>query len=299
MSWMILLMNSEYMHLNESSRSHIDLPLDERIYKIRSPRWIGYPQSQFVLKELNKLMVMPKTHRMPNLLNHGETNNGKTMLIKRFEKMYPSSENVNGEGVHIPVMVIQAPPKPDETRLYNIILDSLFAHYKQSDRVDKKLFQVIHLLKYVQLKVLVIDEIHHLLAGSTEKQRGFLNVIKYLGNELQIPIVAVGTEAAKRSIATDPQLSNRFKRVELPLWKNDDDFLRLLVSFERLLPLKKPSDLITPQIANKLFLLSEGYLGEVSQILVEAAVLAIEKGTEKIDLTILNELKWEAPSRRR
>ena len=85
----------------------------------------------------------------------------------------------------------------------------------------------------------------------------------------------------------------------MPLWKNDDDFLRLLVSFERLLPLKKPSDLITPQIANKLFLLSEGYLGEVSQILVEAAVLAIEKGTEKIDLTILNELKWEAPSRRR
>ncbi len=151
----------------------------------------------------------------------------------------------------------------------------------------------------MQLKVLVIDEIHHLLAGSTEKQRGFLNVIKYLGNELQIPIVGVGTEAAKRSIATDPQLSNRFKRVELPLWKNDDDFLRLLVSFERLLPLKKPSDLITPQIANKLFLLSEGYLGEVSQILVEAAVLAIEKGTEKIDLTILNELKWEAPSRRR
>jgi type II secretory pathway predicted ATPase ExeA len=292
-------MSSEYPHLNASAIGFLELPTDERIYKIRSPRWIGYPQSHVVLKELDKLIHLPKTHRMPNLLIIGDTNNGKTMLIKRFEKQNPSSDNIDGEGINIPVMVIQAPPKPDESRLYNIILDSLFAPYKQNDRVDKKLFQVIHLLRYIGLKVLIIDEIHHLLAGSLEKQRSFLNVIKYLGNELQIPIVGVGTEAAKRSVATDPQLSNRFKRVELPLWKNDDEFLRLLVSFERMLPLKKASNLLSPQIANKLYFLSEGYLGEISQILVEAAVIATETGKEKIDLDIINSMEWMPPSRRR
>lgn len=286
-------------HLHESAKKNIELSDEDRIFKIRSARWIGYPQSQYVLSELEKLLVTPKHHRMPNLLIVGETNNGKTMLIRRFEKLHPSSDNPEGKGVHIPVMVIQAPPKPDEGRLYNIILDSLFAHYKQNDRVDKKLFQVIQLLKYINLKILIIDEIHHLLAGSLEKQRSFLNVIKYLGNELQIPIVAVGTEAAKRSIATDPQLLNRFKQVELPLWKNDSNFLRLLMSFERLLPLQKPSDLKRTDLANRLYHLSEGYLGEVSQLLVEVAVTAVETQQECIDLKLINSIRWTPPSKRR
>jgi superfamily II DNA or RNA helicase len=36
--------------------------------------------------------------------------------------------------------------------------------------------------------MLIVDEIHHLLAGSATRQRQFLNVLKYLGNELKIPI---------------------------------------------------------------------------------------------------------------
>ena len=41
-------------------------------------------------------------------------------------------------------------------------------------------------------RLLIIDEIQHVLAGSMNRQRTFLNVLKYLGNELQVPIVAVG-----------------------------------------------------------------------------------------------------------
>lgn len=33
-----------------------------------------------------------------------------------------------------------------------------------------------------------------MLAGPLLNQRHFLNVMKYLGNELQLPIVAVGTQ---------------------------------------------------------------------------------------------------------
>jgi hypothetical protein len=48
------------------------------------------------------------------------------------------------------------------------------------------------------------------LAGPLLRQRQFLNVIKHLGNELQIPIVAAGTQDAFNAIQTDPQLANRF-----------------------------------------------------------------------------------------
>jgi hypothetical protein len=40
--------------------------------------------------------------------------------------------------------------------------------------------------------LLVIDEVHNLLSGSRLQQRRLLNLLRWLGNELQIPLVAVG-----------------------------------------------------------------------------------------------------------
>ncbi|WP_255530675.1 TniB family NTP-binding protein [Novosphingobium sp. NBM11] len=43
-------------------------------------------------------------------------------------------------------------------------------------------------------KVLVLDEIDKMLAGSPRQQRIFLNTIRFLTNDLRIPIVCAGTE---------------------------------------------------------------------------------------------------------
>jgi len=59
---------------------------------------------------------------------------------------------------------------------------------------------------------------------------------------LQIPIVGVGTQDAFRAIQADLQLSNRFDRVILPRWSNNDEFLNLLCTFEMAIPLKNPSN---------------------------------------------------------
>jgi hypothetical protein len=79
------------------------------------------------------------------------------------------------------------------------------------------------------------------LAGRLLKQRQFLNVIKHLGNELQIPIVAAGTQDAFNAIQTDPQLANRFETAGLRRWTMGEDYLRLLASFEVALPLEQRS----------------------------------------------------------
>lgn len=286
-------------HLSAIAVEWLALPPSKRIENIRSPRWIGYPRTKTILAKLEDLLAWPKSHRMPNLLIVGDTNNGKTMLIQRFRSLHPAYDNPEGPGVRVPVMVIQAPPTPDEGRFYNAILELLFAPYKPNDRVDKKLVQVIKLLRYVELRMLVIDEIHHILAGNLNRQRGFLNVIKYLGNELQVPIVGVGTKDAFRAIQTDPQLANRFEPALLPRWAFDTDFLRLLASFERMLPLAEPSNLHETGLATKLFSLSEGYLGELSTLLTQAAVVAVESGQERIDIRLLDRLRWVSPSERR
>jgi hypothetical protein len=74
---------------------------------------------------------------------------------------------------------------------------------------------------------------------NSANQRHFLNVIKYLGNELQIPIVAAGTHDAFNAVQSDPQLSNRFEPALLRRWALTDEYLRLLASFEVALPLER------------------------------------------------------------
>lgn len=286
-------------HLSPGTAKALALSDAERIERIRSPRWIGYPRAKAILDKLEDLLTYPKMHRMPNLLIVGDTNNGKTMLVERFKKAHPAFDNPGGEGITVPVLVIQAPPVPDEGRFYNTILEALFAPFKPNDRVDRKQAQTIKLLRYVGLKVLIIDEIHHILAGNLNKQRAFLNVIKYLGNELQISIVGVGTKDAFRALQTDPQLSNRFEPAVLPLWKFDDDFLRLLKSFEMLLPLKEPSHLYETNLATTLFSMCEGQIGELAKLLTDAAVLAVQKGQERIDLKLLKSCGWVGPSERK
>ena len=286
-------------HLTRKAAAYLERPEEERLAYIRSPRWIGYPKAHEALNKLEELLTYPQSHRMPNLLIVGDTNNGKTMLVQRFCKQHKASDNLEGEAANVPVLYLQAPPVPDEGRFYNAILERLFAPYKSGDRADRKLFQAIKIMKAVGLRLLIIDEIHHILAGSMTKQKAFLNVIKYLGNELEIPIVGVGTKDAFRAIQTDLQLSNRFDHLSIPRWHNDEDYLRLLASFEQIIPLRNPSHLVEGPLADKIYSMTEGYLGEVARLLVKAGVQAVASSKELIDKKLLDGLGWTAPSDRR
>ena len=255
---------SDLSHLVETLRPVLDLPADDRIQHLRQqPHWIGYTRSKRILEKLEDLFQYPRVDRMPNLLIVGETNNGKTMIASRFQRLHPAADNVNGERHVVPVLLIQAPPSPDESRFYGAILDALGVPYKPRGFVEEKQYKVLHMLRTVQLRVLIIDEIHHILAGHIAKQRHFLNVLKYLGNELKIPLVGVGTMDALRAIQTDPQMVNRFEPVALPRWEMNRDFQMLLASFERILPLREQSLLAEPKMAAKLLALSEGTIGDL------------------------------------
>jgi hypothetical protein len=273
---------------------------EERIAKIRGGRWIRYPLADRIAAKLEELLLLPKAHRMPNLLIVGETNNGKTAMLSRFVRQHPPRESDGGEVASgIPVIAMEAPPVPDERRFYAEILRQVFAPFRASKPVGQLQYEVLRLLATVEVKLLIIDEIQHVLAGPLLKQRQFLNVIKHLGNELQIPIVAAGTQDAFNAIQTDPQLANRFEPAVLRRWTMGEDYLRLLASFEVALPLEQRSGLVEPALALKILSLSEGTIGEISALLCRAALEAIERGTEQITVASLEHCEYVAPSERR
>lgn len=286
-------------HLSTKAAELLLLSDEQRIENILKPKWIGYPGANTALNLLSDLLKHPKCHRMPNLLIVGDTNNGKTMIAKKFLKSHPSDDNLDGDAAKVPVLYIQAPAVPDEHRFYNIILETLFSPFKTSDRIDRKLFQVKTVLNRVDNKMIIIDEIHHIMAGNLNKQKVFLNVIKYLGNELEVPIVGIGTKEAESAIKTEPQLSNRFERYRLPLWKEDsDDYTRFLMSYEHILPLRKASLLYAEELAYELLTKSENLVGELTKLINKAAIMAIRDKSEKISLKTIKKLNWELPSAR-
>lgn len=290
-------------HLTENTKKFVESSTDEqRVMAAKEFKWIGYTDATKILKKMDDLIDYPKSSRMPNLLLVGDSNNGKTALLNRFHKKHQAfaQEDENGYSKVInPVLFVQAPPEPDERRFYKIIFEHLYAPHKPSERIEQQHSRLIKLLRELETRVLVVDEIHHVLAGTQAKQRLFLNVLKYLSNELQIPLVCAGTRDAFNAIQTDPQLSNRFEPKVLPRWTNDVELKKLLVSFESIMPLKKQSNLIENSMTSKILAMSDGFIGEISKIIQLSTILAIESNVEKITPNILDSIDYISPDKKR
>ncbi len=294
-------MSGDYPHLHPTTRALADEDAQSRIRRIRTERWIGYARAEAALTAIEDLLTFPKRTRMPNLLLVGPTNNGKTMIVEKFGRAHPAVEAADADGgaAIVPVVKVQMPAGPDESRLFGAILDALGMPFSPRDRIAAKQDAAVRVMRATGARLLVIDELHNLLSGTSAQQRRLLNLLRWLGNELQIPLVGVGTAEALRAIRSDDQLANRFEPFTLPLWSDDEAYHRLLSTLEAVLPLRRPSGLTDPMLAGKILSTAEGVLGEVVAIVTRAAVLAITLGSEAISPRMIDGAGFIRPSERR
>jgi hypothetical protein len=291
----------QYLHLDPTTRDIAVEDAESRIRRIRRDRWISYPRAERALAECEELLNFPKRIRMPNLLVVGPTNNGKSAIIERFRRTHPPIEpSKTLDGIaHVPVLKVQMPAGPDERRFFGAILDALGFPGMPSDSVTKRQDSAVRMLHAAGVTCLAIDEVHNLLSGSALQQRRILNLLRWLGNELQIPLIAVGTAEALHAIHSDDQLANRFEPLGLPPWQDDEEFRNLLGTLEAVLPLRRRSDLAKAELARRILCASEGILGEIVAIVTRAAVRAVSTGAERISAKIIEDCGFTSPSQRR
>jgi hypothetical protein len=285
-------------HLHPDARAIARLPAGERVQYARADRWIGYIRAAEALGQLEALFTWPARQRMPNLLLTGPTNNGKSMIIEKFRRSHPPVSHPDRE--EIPVLAVQMPSDPSVSRFYTALLAATGAPVtgRQSRLAD--LEQVtLRILRAAAVRVLVIDELHNVLGGRSDQRREFLNLIRFLGNELRIPLIGVGTREAYLAIRSDPQLENRFAPFTLPQWEPGPEACSLLASFAASLPLRRPSHIATTEMAAYLLARSEGTIGELAALLTDAAVAAIESGEEAISQRTLLLAPYAGPTERR
>jgi hypothetical protein len=181
------------------------------------------------------------------------------------------------------------PPTPNERDLYEEILAGMGGVFSHGTSVTTLRHRIRALARQLEMRMLVIDEIHSLLAGTFREQRIILNAIRFLANDLRIPLVCLGTDEANQALMTDPQLADRFAAADLPPWEDDSAFEQLLLSFESILPLRQLSEFRDARIHQRILSLSEGVLGRICKLMEAAAIEAIRSGEERISLSLLKD----------
>jgi len=274
------------------------LPDKERIQRIKPIAWINYPRAKAILAKLEDLLEAPKSPRPDNLLLVGDSNSGKSAIAFHFLEKHPEIPAPDKDAKHIPVVYIECPEKPEEKRLYDLLISKVGGVIPDTASISAIQRSLCETYDKIGVRLIIIDEIHNALRGGPSQQEAFLTLIKGISNRTQTPIVTIGIQTAFRLMVTDDQISNRFDPVPLPKWDMSEDYLRLMASFEQRLPLKEPSVLTQLDLANVILAETNGLLGEMFKLLAKATAEAIRNKSEKITIDLIRSIGWVAPGAR-
>jgi Bacterial TniB protein len=232
---------------------------------VERDRWIGYPAGDASLSRLNELFLMRPRVRMPCLLLYGVSGAGKSMLLEKFKR--DNAPKRNKSDGHRPIIATQMPPVPVVRSLYGEIVRTLGGNVRPTARFYELEHEAITLLTHAHPKLLIIDEIQHLLSCSSREQRAALNMVKYISNELRMSVIA-----------------SRFEQIELPIWTETDELRRFVAGFLAMLPVKKNPNAIDQIFVQYLLALTDGVTGRIIDVLRRAALDAIATNAKSVGI---------------
>jgi type II secretory pathway predicted ATPase ExeA len=261
-----------------------------RLQAMRAKRWITHDPASRVLATLQEAFDQPAGDRMGNLLLIGESGMGKTMVLRKFQRdQAPRFDPVRGVQPHPVVLTLMA-EDPSVEAFFCQILKAVGAPVAPLQRRHGLSLRetTFRLLRELGTRMLMIDEINSILVGSARQQRQFLQLLRFLSNELQVAIVCAGVPEARFALLSDPQLRSRVAEVALEPWTVGpalQDFINKLVQS---LPLRQPSPVDSLALRRLLVARSGGITLSICQAIERAGVLAIRHGRERIDLASLD-----------
>jgi Cdc6-like AAA superfamily ATPase len=195
---------ADFEHLSEEGAQLAACGDAERLRSIREDCWIDYPAATTVLATLNEFLSRPRTTRMPSVAIYGDSGMGKTMLMQRFLAEHRSTFNRATGTERTPVLSLQMVNRPNEKRFYSQLMDVIGAPPNPRTSVADLEIVVLRMLRQLDLKMLLIDETHNILASTYNDQRAMLNLLRFISNELRVSIVPLYADVLPRSAFEGP-----------------------------------------------------------------------------------------------
>ena len=270
-------------HLLPEFRAHALLPNVERIEHIRSERWVDHPAALDVLAQLQEIAEQPPRGRMLNALLTAEPGMGKTMTLQKLVRENAKAFDHRTGIEPSPVLYMLMPPVPTEEAFFGQVFAALGTPAITYHSAPRRRDTTFRLLRECGTRTLVIDELNSVLAGSPRQQRVFLQLLRFLSNELSIALICAGTPEARQALLTDPQLRSRFIEVELPLWQEGEDLRLFLARLVQSLPLRQPSPVDLRALRRLVAARSAGLTWTICKAFERAAVAAIVSGRERLE----------------
>ncbi len=265
-------------HLGKTER----IALTEKVF-------IRYPRLKELYAKIDFCRTFSKNAAEPEcMLISGKQGAGKTTLTEWYAGDFPVSETPQKRIA--PVLVITVPSPATVKGFASEVLQALGDPAADKGTVSSITLRVRKYLKDCKVELIILDEFQHF---DDRQSKNVLKTIsdwlKNLLNQTGIPIVLVGMPGCESVLEAkgNEQLKRRFSSRDqiLPFgWttpQQSDEFR------DDDLPLLKDSHLAETTTAFLIHSATEGVINYVMKLLRCAAVLAIELGTEQIDLPIL------------
>jgi len=274
-----------YPHLHPAVRGLADEDDAARIAHIRAKRWIEHRPASVLLEMLDEVFDQPSSERMENLLILGESGMGKTALVNAFERRHAVPWDEAHGLQKRPVLVVLMPPDPTEAALFAQVLAALGMPPSMAGPASSWSREVaFRVLREVGTRVLVLDEINSVLAGTPRQQRLFLQLLRFVSNELRVALVCTGVPEARHALMSDAQLRSRFAEVELGAWTACADLQELVNRVVQGFPLRRPSPVDGVKVRRLLVERSGGITLHIYRALERAAIAAVRDRTERVCL---------------
>lgn len=278
-------------HVAPKMREYLAIDGRGRIDACWERIWVRTELTDKAFAALTDCLNAGNSTKPRGLMIVGEADTGKSRVLKAFRDAHPVECKAESEYASHPVVLINAPTKISRSAVLHAILQDLGEPilYKADEELLSR--HTIRALQRCQVRIVMIDEFHDVTHGSLTAQIvSFLAFVKNLINGVGRPFVVCGLPRLRNVIATDPQMVGRLGS-EIYLKRfTETQFLRALLTFELLLPLRLPSNLRDePKIMQRIYARSQGYIGLLSILLQDACRTAIESGVEKITLKVLDD----------
>jgi hypothetical protein len=80
--------------LSKTARDLLGSTAETRINAIQSIPFISYAAAKLIRARMEQIVIAPRSHRPASMLIAGSTNNGKTMLVRKFVESHPQRRRV-------------------------------------------------------------------------------------------------------------------------------------------------------------------------------------------------------------
>jgi len=266
-----------------------------RIVQTITRSFVKFPHVASLTERLTQLIRHPYINEEPeNIIVLGESGVGKSRVLQKFRNTYPPI--VHPEYTEVPVLYVSVPANGNASALASAMLLALGSPFWDRGKIKDLTFQLHCLLKQCKVKVIVLDEVNHLVdKGGVKTHHYTADWLKVLLDEARLPIVMAGIPRAMRLLKANDQLRSRFREIiYIKPFSVENEvetgrFCAVLTTFTNMMAGVEVISLTSGDLPKKMLFATNGYLRDIRRLLVRAVELAFRDGSLKIKLSTLEE----------